>query len=121
MKITMDKSFTGPNRVARTKAQMKEFKEMYTDGDLLRMFREAIGDSSLGFNYDIIRCNLRAFPGGYNETDETHYCVEMLLEGFREFVKLYFYISQSGAVNVKSVWVGNEWINMYDIRRFREV
>lgn len=121
MKITMDKSFTESNRVERTKAQMKEFKEMYTDVDLLRMFREAIGDSSLGFNYAILRCNLRAFPGGYSETDETHYNVEMLLEGFREFIKLTFYISQSGVLDVRPRWVCKEWMNMYEIRRYREV
>ena len=125
MKIAMDRDMTESYLVDRTKMQMKEFKEIYTDGDLLRMFREAINESSLGFNYEIIRCNLRAFPGGWQETDETHYCVEMLLEGWKEFIKLHFYISQSGEVDTRTdmpvYGLGTtEHMSMYDIKRYKE-
>lgn len=124
MKITMDKDMTESYMIDRTKAQMKEFKEMFTDGDLLRMFREAVNDTGLGYNYEIIRCNLRAFPGGTQETDETHYCVEMLLEGFREFIKLHFYIDQSCNIDTRrqNVYMGNgtyEWMDMYSIEHYK--
>lgn len=123
MKITMDKDMTESYMIERTKQQMKEFKEIYTDGDLLRMFRDAIDDCGLGYNYEIIRCNLRAFPGGWQETDETHYCVEMTLEGWKEFVKLRFYISQSGAVDTRTDipvhGLGTiEYMTMYEIKHY---
>ena len=44
MKITMDKKLTEDYMIQRTKDQMKEFKAIYTDGDLLRMFQDAIDD-----------------------------------------------------------------------------
>ena len=125
MKITIDRDMTEAYLVDRTKAQMKEFKEIYTDGDLLRMFREAINCTELGYNFDIIRCNLRAFPGGWAESDETHYCVEMLLEGFKEFYKVYFYITQSGEVDTRKDMPvrysgGVEYMSMYGIKRYTE-
>ena len=41
MKITIEKRLTTLDKLERTKQQAKEFKAMYTDGDLLRMFRDA--------------------------------------------------------------------------------
>lgn len=121
MKITMDKDLTEKWMIDRTKEQMKEFKEAYTDNDLLRIFRDAINDDTLYHNYDIIRCNLRAFPGGWRETDETHYCVDMLLETYKEFVKLYFYIDQSLNVTTRK-WenISHEWVKMYDVKHYTE-
>lgn len=126
MKITMDKDMTESYMIERTKTQMKEFKEIYTDNDLLRMFREAIKDAGLGgTNPEILRCNLRAFPGGYNETDETHYCVEMLLESWKEFTKVVFYITQSGDIDVERRWVNygghGEWMDMFTVEHYKLV
>ena len=124
MKITMDRAMTEDCMIERTKNQMKEFKEIYTDNDLLRIFRDATKTEDLSLNYKIIRCNLSAFPGGYFETDETHYMVDMLLEGFREFVKLHFFISQSGEVNTSKYCVPSNdcdrWMDMYSITHYRE-
>lgn len=120
MKITVDRKMTDSWMMERTKEQAKAFKEGYTDGDLLRMFREAIDDAALGYNYDIIRCNLSAFPGGTHETDETHYAVEMLLEGFDEYIRIRFYISQSGDVDTRTIRnYGLEPTCMYEIKRFK--
>lgn len=122
MKITIDKTFTESYMMPRTKEQAKEFKEAYTDGDLLRMFRDAYeadtGEVSEIWNPDIIRCNLEAFPGGYQETDENHYSVDMLLEGFGVFYKVHFYISQSCVVNTRNIWMQDHYIKMYQVQKY---
>ena len=120
MKITIEKRYTTLDKVERTKQQMKEFKEMFTDGDLLRMFRDAVDGWEYGYGDEIIRCNLEAFPGGTMETDETHYSVEILLEGFRRFTKIRFYISQSAVIDTRDVPLKNgETMKMYEILQYK--
>ena len=120
MKITIEKKLTTLDKVERTKQQMKEFKEMFTDGDLLRMFRDAMNGWEYGYSDEIIRCNLEAFPGGTMETDENHYSVDILLEGFRRFTKVHFYISQSAVVDTREVPDGNGGLmKMYSIEQYK--
>ena len=120
MRITIEKTFTTLDKVERTKQQMKEFKEMFTDGDLLRMFRDATNAWEYGYCDKIIRCDLEAFPGGTMETDENHYSVEILLEGFRRFTKVHFYISQSAVVDTREVPDGNGGLmKMYSIEQYK--
>ena len=124
MKISIDKKFTENYMMARTKEHMKEFKEAYTDGDLLRTFREALNDELGETNCyfidglfdEIKRCELRAFPGGTQEEDTTHYAVDILTEGFRRFTKISFYITQTLNVRLKSWDVfSHDWLNLYSI------
>ena len=121
MKITIDKTYTEKHMMERTKEQAKEFKEMYTDNDLLRMFREAIDMENELYNLDIIRCNLSAFPGGSMETDENHYHVEMLCEEYDGFYKLSFYINQSGEIDTRDILMNSRWEKMYTVRKYMEL
>ena len=68
MKITVDLDLTTASKVAEVKADAKEFKAIYTDGDLLRMFLDSIPEEDsfeIPYNPQIVYCNLEAFPGGY--------------------------------------------------------
>lgn len=118
MKIKIDKDFTEEYKMERTKEQAKEFKGMYTDGDLLRMFRDAVGMENELYNLDIIRCNLSAYPGGSMETDENHYRVEMLCEGYEEFYKVTFLISQSAEINTQDIWMHDKWAKTYSVSKY---
>ena len=102
MKIIIDRNYTEADMMARTKEQIKEFKEIYTENDLLRMFTEATGEVT-GFVEEIVYCRLSAFPGGSQETDETHYSVDMLIDTFKAMYKIHFYISQSGEVDTREI------------------
>ena len=120
MKIKIDKTYTEEYMMERTKEQAKEFKEMFTDGDLLWMFREAVDMEDELYGLDIIRCNLSAFPGGTMETDENHYHVEMLCEGFKVFYKLSFYISQSAEIDTRDIWMHDKLAKMYTVSKYVE-
>jgi len=119
MKIKINREYTTLDMVERTKAQMKEFKETYTDADLVRMFREAIGENNNNRLHDeILRCELSAFPGGTAEKDETHYSVDILLEGFRRFTKIHFYINQSAEIDTRVIRTYGEPQKMWDIEEY---
>lgn len=120
MKITIEKRLTTVDKLERTKQQMKEFKAIYTDGDLLRMFRDAVDGWEYGYSDEIVYCKLEAFPGGTMETDETHYSVDMLLEGYDTMTKLHFYISQSGEIDTRVVpnYTGGT-MKMWDVKEFK--
>lgn len=118
MKITINKKFTEAEMMERTQSQSKEFKAMYTDADLLRMFREATGCQQ-GYTDEIIRCNLSAFPGGAYETDETHYEVDILLEGYKSFTKIHFYISQSLEIDTRDIWMCGKARKMYEVKEYK--
>ena len=60
MKITIEKRLTTVDKLERTKQQMKEFKAIYTDGDLLRMFRDAVDGWEYGYSDEIVYCKLEA-------------------------------------------------------------
>ena len=120
MKITIDKHFTTLEKHSRTKEQCKEFKVVYTDNDLLRLFSEATDNLHLTVCKEIISCELSAFPGGYAETDETHYSVEIILKDWNAFYVIHFYISQSGEIRVNPVWSYNQWVQMWDVKKYVE-
>lgn len=102
MKITIDRKYTELDKMGRTKEQVKDFKEIYTENDLLRMFEDATGEN-FGFVEEIIYCRLSAFPGGLAETDETHYSVDMLIDTYRSMYKIHFYITQSGEIDTRGL------------------
>lgn len=126
MKITMNKDLTPDYRRDEVKEQMSAFKYCYTDGDLIRMFEEATDNY---FTYDeIVYARLEAFWGGNEETQENHYCVDMLLDCWDEFVKIRFYISQSGVVNtdcLKRIDNFGRWYDtdekMFSVKTFRQI
>lgn len=119
MTITINKKLTTLDKVDRTREQMKEFKVVYTDGDLLRMFREAVDVDELWNPDEIVYARLEAFPGGFAETDETHYSVDMLVDCWSVLFKIHFYISQSGEVDTRIIEVpGTKPMPMYWVNKF---
>ena len=117
MTIKVDTRYTPADKMARTMEQKKEFKEIYTDNDLLRMFSEATGET-FGFVEETHYCRLSAFPGGTMETDETHYSVDMMIEAWKVIYKIHFYISQSGEVDTRRVWAGDHYMPMWQVTKY---
>ena len=118
MKITIDRNYTEDCMMARTKEQSKEFKEIYTENDLPRMFEQATGEQT-GFVEEIVYCRLSAFPGGSQETDETHYSVDMLIDTYKAMYKIHFYISQSGEIDVRDIpFAPGELMKMWQVTKY---
>lgn len=128
MKFTIDNKLVLAYNRDIVKAQIAEFKACYTDGDLLRMFEEATDN---WFNYnEIVYTKLDAFTGDYDDDSKSvnHYAVEMLLESYDKFIKINFYISQSGEVNtdwLKAIDNNGRWYDtdkkLWSVKTFKEV
>ena len=118
MKIVIDRKYTEDCKLARTKAQIKEFKEIYTENDLVRMFQGATGET-LPFIEEIVYCRMEAFSGGTAETDETHYSVDMMLDTFSAVYKIHFYITQSGEIDTRRLPIYNgEMMQMWQVKKY---
>ena len=113
-KVKLDRDFIMPWQMERTKEQAAEFRVMWTPGDLLRMFRDAMRDSGNDADADrtesatIIRAEASAFGNGTQEEDTTHYRVELLMEGFRRYVKVAFYITHTGHIDTRRLYMYGE-------------
>lgn len=114
IKVTIDRDYVRPWQMDRTKEQAAEMREMWTPGDLLRMFREALEDAGetedahrLDYG-EIIRAEASAFAGGTQEENTTHYSVTLLIEGFRRFTVAHFYITHTGNVDTRRLYMYGE-------------
>lgn len=125
-KVKIDKDLVRPWQMDRTKEHASEFRVMWTPGDLLRMFRDAMRDSGNSADADateyttIIRAEASAFAGGTQEEDTTHYSVDLLLEGFRRYVKVHFYITHTGNVDTRRLYMYGEGTprKMWDVETY---
>lgn len=110
MKITMDKSLTPVAQVKELRNAMKDFKARYTDGDLKRVFLDALCEinedrtrEAQGAIYcaDILRCDVSAFPTYQTIWIGAEYCVEMVLENCNKFVFIRFYVNHDLKVDTR--------------------
>lgn len=117
MKITIKKEFTTLDKLERTKEQIKEFKEAFTERDLLGLFMEAT-NTEIGVVDEVVYCRAEAFPGGAQETDETHYSFDMMLDCYKSIYKIHFYITQSAEVDTRTIWCCGKPLPMFNVEKF---
>lgn len=112
MKITISKKFVESYQLDRVKADAKEFKGRYTDGDLLRSFMDQTNDYRCHAG-NIVYCNVEAMDAGWYYGEKTHFVVEMLVEGFKKLYKLRFYVNMNLEVCLDPLLI--------QVREFKEV
>ena len=105
MKITIDKLYTAGYQMEKVKADIKEFKECFTERDILSEFRRQY-DWHKNECADIIRCEISAFPAGWACGDYTSFSITLWLEGYHEMNKLSFYMDNGLNLreNLVDVW-----------------
>lgn len=67
----------------KLRADLKEFKARYTDGDLKRAIQDVLDTDFYG---DIVQAKVEAF--GYNDTS---FAVDLLIDGFIKMYKIRYY------------------------------
>lgn len=130
-KITINKELTEKWYLDQVKEDSKDFAERFTPNDLLRAFTEAMEEAGrldelgvTGWCGEITACTAEAFPGGWKYNNETHYCVSITAEGWKdgheEVTKYRFYIDQSGVIHDLIFFnqVTGDFDKMYTIKRF---
>lgn len=116
MKITIDKKFTTLEQVAKVKEDIKMFKEMYSERDLLSAFANQAGRNE--WFGDILRAEAKAFPGGWAYKDETQFCITMVTEGYNKFYKIRFYIDMAMNVNTNDLY-RSPGTKMYSVETYK--
>ena len=117
MKITMDKQFTSLEMAKDVKAAMKEFKGMYTDGDVRNALFNYFGDQDRWdvcdvLSGDIIQCELSAAPKNFTWWDGIQYAVEIVIRNWDGFTFCRFYIDQNLKIDCPA--------DLITIRNYRE-
>ena len=102
MKITVDKNYTTIAQLPKVKADMKQFKEAFTDSDLLGEFYRQTGIES-GWNHDILSVSVVAFPAGLFYGDDTSFSVDIITKGWREFREIHFYCDEGLSVDTRDL------------------
>ena len=97
MKITIKKEYTTLAQLPKVKEDIKEFKEAFTDRDLLCSFIDATETDI--WCADVISVNIEAFPGGSLYNDETHFSVNILCKQWKEYIEIHFYCDTGLSVN----------------------
>lgn len=117
MRIRINRAYTEAWMVETIKDAMKDFKAMYTDGDLKRAFEDATGIKT-GYNADIIRCNVEAFDAGYVFGHKPSFAVDMLMEKYDGFTKIHFYVDADLNVDTRTLKDGTK---LYSVQEYKEI
>ena len=107
MKMSINKEYTTLKQAEQVRRDMREFKERYTHGDLLRAFCDAT-DINETWNHDILSVTVEAFPAGSYFDDVTHFHVKMLTHGWRKFCEIDYYCDLDLNVDTRDLtdWQG---------------
>jgi hypothetical protein len=132
MKMTINKEQLMCKDVERVKADMKEFKSMYTDGDLryyaykqIQELYEKLTGEQYPTAVDVVRVNVEAFA--YDWMVGTHFRVEMLIDSWDEFDVITFYATKRSGegmvIDTTPHWncFKNRNDYMFNVRRFKRV
>lgn len=95
MKIKIDRTYTAGYQVPQVKADIAQFKEKYTEADVLYIAR-----TQLDFwkGNDIIKFEIEAFPGGSYYNNETHFSFHIVLDGYYAMWKIDGYMNLEGNI-----------------------
>ena len=91
MKITIDKTYTSGCFKDRVKEDIKTFREVYTESDLLRAYNDTFDEYIAGWKDNILKCELQAFPGGTDYNNETWFYCEMVIDCEVAIFKIRFF------------------------------
>ena len=108
MKVSINKDYVTCSQMEKVKADAKEFRARYTDGDLKRTFEEATDCSVYG---DIIKCTVEAFSSSWGMDADTSFFVSQVIESPIGFEKFSYYCDMNLTVSMdplllthKSYW-----------------
>lgn len=113
--IKVDKGFAKTKeQQMKVREDIKEFKERYTDRDVLRAFEEAVGWNGGAFA-EIVKATGEAFPEADWYGADTSFCFEMILDDRIAMHKIRFYTDLDLKIQITTMF-GDD---MYRIKTFK--
>lgn len=116
MRITLDKDYIESWQMDRVKEDVKAFKEMYKEEDLLGAFRAQVCDFVIV--EEILKTKVEAFDSGWAMDNKTVFRVEMVVDAWNSIYKIRFYVDMGLAVDTRDLTGG---VKMYDIKEYKAV
>ena len=102
IKTSVNKEYTTIAQMPKVRENLKVFTEVFTAGDLVRMFWDAAERDNVAkitrfrnlsaMSCDCIACSVEGFPGGTDYNNKTVYRVDATVEYYDCFVKIGYYI-----------------------------
>lgn len=114
MKMILCKDYVESYQIERVKADMKEFKARYTEGDLIRFFRDTV-EYYDGYNAEVIKAEIEAMDSGYALGNKTTFWCHMILNNCLNMYRFDFWMDMDGTIDTRTL-AGNR--KMYKIQKF---
>lgn len=92
MTITIDMDNTLASQLAAIKEKIQDFKSLFTENDLLRMYTETTGEDIDG---EILKCKVDAFASNSFTTNSSFY-IEIIVDDVTEFHRVSFFVDEDG-------------------------
>lgn len=105
MNITVDKNYTEKAFNSQVKADIKSFKSVFNEHDLLWALSEKTGKTFYEMN--ILMFEGAAFPGGYAFDNETHFCFNVILSSRKTMYRIIFYCNMNLEITEKTSFGSN--------------
>ena len=90
--MTINKEYTTLDKMDMVKDAAKQFKAIYTDGDLYRIAIDELDGVKYG-SAEVLKATVDVFPAGYAEAGDVGFNVELVIMAFQSFQKVSYYIS----------------------------
>lgn len=91
MKMTINREYTTLDKVDMVKNAAKQFKSIYTDGDLYRIALDEI--DGVIYGAEILKATVDVFPVGYAADGDVEFQIELIVSNWNCFQRLRYYIS----------------------------
>lgn len=126
MNITVDKEFTTIAQADKVKADIKEFKAVYTPEAVVKAFASALDAENEVSPAAIVALQCgevltmtgEAFPGGYVYGDETQFAIESTVLCGHEVVSVRFYTDLGLNVSLYTSTRFDSRLRMFSLERF---
>ena len=92
MKITLDKDLIYASKIPTFREKVKQFKAAYTDGDLLRMYKDSFQAHYIS-DTDILKCEVSAYQSN-SWSDTMNLYVEMVIDELIAITRIKFFVRE---------------------------
>lgn len=90
MKMTINKEYTTLDKMDMVKDAAKQFKQIYTDGDLYSIALDEI--NGMMYGAEILKATVDVFPTGYAEAGDVEFQIELIVLSCDSFQRVRYYI-----------------------------
>lgn len=116
MTTKVDREYTTLAQVAQVRADLKEFKARYTDGDLMHFYNSATDDAR-GYCHRVVEAVVTGFPGGTDYGNETHFCVELIAVDYNDVLRIRYYCDMNLDIDTRTLVDGTKMYSTTVYRR----